>query len=183
MHWRIHVRLLPIPCNNLADSFVRFVRRVSPFEKVPPMENAMFTRYVLAFVASVSAFLMSAMPAAAAEPIAGRWITEERDAIIEIGRCGSTTCGRIARFLVEPPDGADQRDVNNPEPNLRRRTLLGLPVLTQFREEEDLWRGRVYDPVSGRSYRSVIRRINATTLEVRGCLGPFCQAQTWRRAR
>ena len=131
----------------------------------------------------VAASMLVAAPAAAADAIAGRWITEERDAIVEIGPCGSSTCGRIARFLVAPPDGADQRDINNPEPRLRTRRLLGLPVLSDFQEEADLWRGRIYDPKSGRSYRSVIRRTGPNTLEVKGCLGPFCQAQTWRRAR
>lgn len=143
----------------------------------------MIARFALAFFAALTAFMLSTMPAAAAEPIGGRWVTEERDAIIEIRRCGSNLCGRISRFLVAPPDGEDQRDVNNPDANLRDRTLLGLPVLTQFREDDDLWRGRIYDPKSGRSYRSVIRRINTNTLEVRGCIGPFCQAQTWRLAR
>ena len=91
-------------------------------------------------------FLLLAAPANAADPIAGRWVTEERDAVIDVGACGRSTCGRIARFLVPPPDGADQRDVNNPDPELRRRRLLGLPVLSGFSEEEDLWRGRIYDP-------------------------------------
>ena len=131
----------------------------------------------------VAASMLVAAPAGAADAIAGRWITEERDAIVEIGPCGSSTCGRIARFLVAPPDGTDQRDINNPEPRLRTRRLLGLPVLSDFQEESDLWRGRIYDPKSGRSYRSVIRRTGPNTLEVKGCLGPFCQAQTWRRAR
>ena len=126
---------------------------------------------------------LAASPALAADSIAGRWITEERDAIVEIKPCGRTTCGVIARFLVPPPDGLDQRDINNPEPELRRRRLLGMPVLTQFREETDLWRGRIYDPKSGKSYRSVIRRTGANTIEVRGCIGPFCQAQVWRKAR
>ena len=142
----------------------------------------MIARKILAVLGMFAAFAV-ATPATAADAIAGRWITEERDAIVEIGRCGATTCGRIARFLVAPPDGVDQRDINNPEPRLRNRRLLGLPVLSDFREEEDLWRGRIYDPKSGRSYRSVIRRTGPNTIEVRGCLGPFCQAQTWRRAR
>ena len=143
----------------------------------------MIARLVLGLVTSVAAFMMGITPATAADAIAGRWITEERDAVVEIKRCGNVTCGTIARFLVAPPDGADQRDIYNPEPRLRTRRLLGLPILTNFREEEDLWRGRIYDPKSGRSYRSVIRRTGANTIEVRGCIGPFCQAQTWRRAR
>ena len=126
--------------------------------------------------------LGAATPALAADPIAGRWVTEEKDAVITIGPCGSATCGTITRFLVPPPGGLDQRDVNNPDAKLKRRKLLGLPVLTNFREEADLWRGQIYDPKSGKTYRSVIRRKSATTIEVRGCIGPFCQAQTWRKA-
>lgn len=134
-------------------------------------------------VFAVALALGATSPALAADPIAGRWLTEERDAVIEIARCGSSWCGRIARFLVAPPDGLDQRDINNPEPRLRTRRLLGMPVLSQFREETDLWRGQIYDPKSGKSYRSVVRRTGPDTLEVKGCIGPFCQAQVWRRAR
>ncbi|MBY6218867.1 DUF2147 domain-containing protein [Qipengyuania aquimaris] len=129
------------------------------------------------------AAVFMAAPLAAAAPVEGRWVTAEKDAVITIGDCGRTVCGRISRFLVPPPQGADQRDVNNRDPQLRTRKLLGMPVLTGLVEEDDLWRGRIYDPKSGKTYRSVIRRINATTLEVKGCIGPFCQTQTWKRAR
>jgi len=126
---------------------------------------------------------MGAAPALAADPINGRWITEDKDAVIVISKCGATTCGKIDRFLVTPPDGADQRDIYNPDPSLRKRKLLGLPILTNFSEESSLWRGRIYDPNTGKSYRSVIRRKGTNVLEVKGCIGPFCQTQTWRRAR
>ena len=143
----------------------------------------MIARTFLGFVTLVAGFMLSVTPAAAAETIAGRWITEDRDAIVEIKPCGNTTCGTIARFLITPPDGQDQRDIYNPEEALKNRRLLGLPILTQLREEDDLWRGRIYDPNTGKTYRSVIRRTGANTIEVRGCIGPFCQAQTWRLAR
>ncbi|MBT8427124.1 MAG: DUF2147 domain-containing protein [Erythrobacter sp.] len=122
-------------------------------------------------------------PLMAAPPVEGRWVTAEKDAVITIGDCGKTVCGRITRFLEPPPQGADQRDVNNRYPNLRSRKLLGMPVLNGFVEEADLWRGKIYDPKTGKTYRSVIRRINPTTLEVKGCIGPFCQTQVWKRAR
>ena len=125
--------------------------------------------------------LALATPAFAADPISGNWITEDKDAVITIGDCGGSICGKIARFLKAPPQGAGQRDVNNANPKLRSRKLLGMPVLTGFKDEGDLWRGQIYDPKGGKSYRSVIRR-KGNTLEVKGCLGPFCQTQIWRRA-
>lgn len=134
--------------------------------------------------ATIPALAVLVMPSAAmaADPIAGRWITEEKDAVVQIGKCGGSTCGKISKFLTPPPDGPGQRDVNNPDPDKRDRKLLGLPVLYNFSEEEDLWRGRIYDPKSGKSYRSVIRRKGANVLEVKGCIAVFCQTQIWRKA-
>ena len=140
----------------------------------------MIRRVLAALCASL--FLWAA-PAYAADPITGKWVTEDGDAVVTIGKCGSSYCGRISKFLVTPPDGADQRDTENPDPKKRSRKLMGLPVLFGFSEDGDEWRGRIYDPKSGKDYRSVVRRKSASVLEVKGCIGPFCQTQTWRRAR
>ena len=129
------------------------------------------------------AALVTAAPLLAAQPIEGRWMTAEKDAIITIDDCGSSLCGKITRFLVAPPQGADQRDVNNTNASLRNRKLLGMPVLTGFSKDDDVWRGQIYDPKSGKTYRSIVRRKSADRLEVKGCLGPFCQTQVWTKAR
>ena len=128
------------------------------------------------------AALMTAQPLIAADPVTGRWITAEKDAVISIAPCGAKLCGTIAKFLVPPPQGLDQRDVNNKDAAKRSRKLLGMPVLTGFSQDDDLWRGQIYDPKSGKTYRSIIRRKGANVLEVKGCIGPFCQTQVWRRA-
>jgi uncharacterized protein (DUF2147 family) len=148
-------------------------------DDAPRQEVSMKT---LALAAALAAGLFP-VSALAADPIAGRWVTQDKDAIVTIAPCSAKTCGRITRFLVPPPDGPEQRDINNPDPGQRTRKLLGLPVLYDFVEEPDLWRGRIYDPKSGRSYRSVVRRKAPGVLEVKGCIGPFCQTQTWRRAK
>lgn len=132
---------------------------------------------LLAFLA-----LLTANPLVAAEPVTGRWVTAEKDAVIAIAPCGAKLCGRIAQFLVPPPQGLDQRDINNRDATKRSRKLLGMAVLSGFSEDADLWRGQIYDPKSGKTYRSIIRRKSATVLEVKGCIGPFCQTQVWRRA-
>ena len=135
--------------------------------------------------AVLGAAAFAAIPAAAsaAEPINGRWITEEKDAIVTIGKCGSTTCGRISKFLVPPPDGPDQRDIYNPDPEKKKRRLQGLAILTGFKAEKAQWRGRIYDPKSGKSYRSIVRRSGPNTIEVKGCIAFFCQTQVWRKAK
>ena len=57
-----------------------------------------------------------------------------------------------------------------------------MPVLTGFVEDGDEWRGTIYDPKSGKTYRSILQRKGSNQLTVKGCLGPFCQTQTWRKA-
>jgi uncharacterized protein (DUF2147 family) len=133
-----------------------------------------------AFALGVAAL---AAPAAAAEPITGRWVTSEKDAVILIAPCGKALCGTIERFLVAPPQGNDQRDINNPDAAKRKRKLLATtPILSAFTQDSDLWRGQIYDPKSGKTYRSVVRRKGPNVLEVKGCIGPFCQTQVWKKA-
>ena len=118
--------------------------------------------------------------AAAPAPIAGRWITSDRAAVVEVGPCGAAICGRIARVLVVDPS-KPTRDVNNPDPALRGRAIQGMVFLTGFTAAGDRWNGRIYDPRNGRTYRSIVTRDGAT-LRVKGCLGPFCRTQVWTRA-
>ncbi len=119
----------------------------------------------------------------AAQPIAGRWMTKEKDSVVTIAPCGASMCGRLTQYLVPPPGGADQKDVNNPDPKLRGRKLLGVALLSGFKADGDVWRGTIYDPRNGKSYRSILRRKSDGVLEVKGCIGPFCQAQNWTRAK
>jgi uncharacterized protein (DUF2147 family) len=123
-----------------------------------------------------------AAPAHAAAPIAGRWITVEGDSIVTIGPCGGgKLCGRITTFLKRPPN-ANPVDNKNPDPALRGRPILGLAVLSGFSDAGKDWRGRIYDPRSGKSYKSILSRNPDGTLKVQGCIAFFCQTQLWRRA-
>ena len=144
----------------------------------------MTRKEVMAAAFAAGLGLAALVPAAfAAEPITGRWVTAEKDAVIVIAPCGKALCGTIERFLVAPPQGNDQRDINNPDAAKRKRKLLATtPILSAFTQESDLWRGQIYDPKSGKTYRSVVRRKGPNVLEVKGCIGPFCQTQVWRRA-
>ena len=132
---------------------------------------------------SLAAALLAGQPLAAAQPITGHWITDDRDAVIEIAPCGAKLCGTIDRFLIVPPDGADQRDIHNRNHAMRSRRLLGLMVLTGFTADGEVFRGRIYDPRNGKTYRSVLRRKSAGLLEVKGCIGPLCRTFNWVRAK
>lgn len=125
--------------------------------------------------------LIVAGPAHAAPEVTGNWIIQDRSAMIAIERCGNGLCGRIAKALVLKPN-YPKTDVHNPKPALRNRPLIGLQILSGFSAGKDRWdRGTIYDPESGRSYRSVLRLNPDGSLKVSGCVLFFCQSQRWTR--
>jgi uncharacterized protein (DUF2147 family) len=137
---------------------------------------------LLAITAALGVAMLAGPAWAAAASIAGRWVTADKDAVVAIALCGAAMCGRIEKFLIAPPQGNDQRDVNNPDPAKRSRKLLGLTILSGLTADGDVWRGKVYDPNDGKTYTAKVRRQPDGTLEMKGCVGPFCQSQIWRKA-
>ena len=135
-----------------------------------------------AFLGLLMSFTLVATASAKPASINGRWLTEEKDSIITIGQCGSTVCGKIERILIKTPD-ANQKDVNNPNPKLRSRPVLGLPVLLSFKPDDTKWNGKAYDPKNGKTYSSNITLLKNGKLKVQGCVAIFCQSQYWTRAR
>ena len=138
------------------------------------------TRLTPLFAAAALALPVAALAAPA--PITGTYVTEDGVALVQVGRCGATMCGKIAKIL-KPNPKFSQTDTNNPDKSKRGRSILGLAVLTGFTADGDVWRGRIYDPKTGKDYRSVVQRNANGGLKVEGCLGPFCKTQTWRAAR
>jgi len=130
----------------------------------------------------IAAAICTAIPAQAAAPISGHWVTQSRDGVVEVYECGAALCGKLVKFLVTPPAGAGAKDVNNPDKTLRNRTILGMNVLTGFKSDGNEYKGQIYDPKSGKTYRSIVYKGKSGNLIVKGCIGPFCQAQTWTPA-
>lgn len=126
------------------------------------------------------AMIAMAGAAQAAEPIAGRWITDDGKAIVTIRQCGAVTCGHITRILAPTPNGPPI-DERNPDPKLRTRPVLGLEVLSGFTDRGKDWRGRIYDPEAGKWYKSIVSR-EPGGLKAEGCILFFCRAQHWTPA-
>jgi uncharacterized protein (DUF2147 family) len=125
---------------------------------------------------------MTAVAAQAAEPITGRWLTEDGKAIVTIGTCGDTVCGKVTTVL-KPTPGAPMTDVYNPDPALRKRPIEGLPILSGFVAKGDSWSGKIYSPEEGKTYKSILKRSGPNALDVKGCILFFCKTQVWTRAR
>lgn len=113
----------------------------------------------------------------------GFWETPEDSSIVRLFECRDRPgdlCGEIAWLSPDEP----QRDVENPDPELRGRPLVGLDILWEFtRTQENVFEGgEVYNPDDGRTYSGEIRKTGPDTLELEGCaLMVFCKEQTWER--
>lgn len=138
---------------------------------------------MLRFMSAVMVLSLGAcLPVQAAVSVSGLWLTTEKDSVVEISPCGPSLCGRIVRILVTNPNGPP-KDVNNPNPALRAQPIQGLAILTGFKDVGKNWQGTAYDPRAGKSYKSYLTLMRDGTLEVKGCIGPFCRTRSWTRAR
>jgi uncharacterized protein (DUF2147 family) len=103
----------------------------------------------------------------------------KREAIIRIVDCGGRLWGVVA--WEKAPGG---RDVKNPNPALRSRSTLGMPVVLGMRPygQHGTWAGELYNSEDGRTYGGTISLQGADTLQVQGCvLGIFCGGEQWHR--
>lgn len=116
-------------------------------------------------VRGIAVLLALLAPAAQAcgDACFGRWVTPDKDAIIEVSRCGREICGVLVAFdATEYPN----RDQNNPQRDLRERPLCGLRVLGgRIGADDQLLQGWVYDASDGKKYAvSGVRQRDFDTL-------------------
>lgn len=127
--------------------------------------------------------LLLALIAAPPPSVEGLWLNDDRKGIVRIGPCGRKLCGVIAKVLSRDPK-APKTDIHNRDPRLRGRGFLGLPVLTGFERDGNVWRnGYAYDPESGKSYKSSLQLNPDGSLRVTGCIFIFCESRRWTRVR
>jgi uncharacterized protein (DUF2147 family) len=133
--------------------------------------------------------LVPAPPARAmdAPPIAGLWLVEAQDAVVDIEPCGDRLCGTVV-WLKQPqrPDGGLRRDDKNPSAALRSRPVCGIELMNGFKpaganEWED---GHIYSADEGTTYSAEMTLKDPNTLKVRGFVGIslFGKSQIWTRA-
>src|SRR4051812_34609960 len=110
-------------------------------------------------LAVAMAFGLTAGPALAAEPLEGDWMASATTRV-HIAPCRgqpARLCGTVG-WLANPNDaaGQPQRDVNNPDPALRDRPVLGMVFLRDFQRAADgRWEGgKIYQPKTGKTFDS-----------------------------
>lgn len=124
--------------------------------------------------------LMAALPAQAdpMSDIVGRWRDSDGESEIAISRCGPALCGKIV-WLKE-----ERFDIYNPIEALRKRSLMGIQVLSGFKPAaKGGLEGEGYNPADGKTYRTTLELTSSRSLVVRGCVlgGLICDDDTWSR--
>lgn len=108
--------------------------------------------------------------------VLGFWATE--DSILEVAPAGSSLSMRVVAMENpvytegEPhgPPGAVRVDVNNPDEALRERPIMNLELLSDYEFTKGRWRGKIYDPQSGKVYSSTMW-LEDGQLQMRGYIG------------
>lgn len=133
--------------------------------------------------AMLSVLLASlALTSAHAAGLTGTWLTEKGDAHIRIARCGAALCGTIVwiKDKIDPKTGKPPLDLDNPNPRLRHRRIVGLRIFAMTKHDAG-WIGPIYNSDNGQSYAGKLTLRGANSLEVHGCAGAFCGTETWHR--
>jgi uncharacterized protein (DUF2147 family) len=133
----------------------------------------------------IAVLVFAAAPAFAAETAAeGEWLLPNGKSKVMISPCAASPerlCGKIS-WLQNPAEGKN-KDTNNPDPSLRGRMIMGLPVINGFQSAgQGRWTGgQIYDPQNGKTYKSKMTLNADGTLKVEGCVLMVCRPQTWTR--
>lgn len=119
--------------------------------------------------------------------ITGVWITDDGLGAVEIAPCGEKRCGRIVWMKnLLGKDGHPQRDVNNPDEELRARPVCGVEILQGLIQQRDKsWdSGKIYDPKEGDTYDLAVKLKSPNELEVTGYEGTKWLSETfiWKRS-
>lgn len=125
---------------------------------------------------ATASVLLAGAAAAEGNRITGVWLTENGDSKIRISPCGKAYCGTVVWAK------ANSLDENNPDPSLRKRSVVGMPLTKDMRPAGDRYAGSIYNPENGKTYTVTMQVKGSSKLEVEGCvLGFLCGGESWSR--
>jgi uncharacterized protein (DUF2147 family) len=122
---------------------------------------------------------------AQSDRIVGIWLTAEKDAKIEISQRESRFYGKMIWLTPNVDEnGNPLTDTENPDASKRNRKLEGLEIISNLVYADGKWKGKIYDPESGKTYSSEIKLVNEDTLELTGYVGlpMFGRTLIWKKA-
>lgn len=118
-----------------------------------------------------------------ADAIIGVWLTQVKDAKIEIYKKDNLYYGKVV-WIESPTDenGKPKVDSKNPNKTAAKRPIMGMDIVTRMAYSNGEWSGgKIYDPKSGDTYTCKIWLDNGN-LKVRGYLGWLYDTKTWTKS-
>ena len=106
--------------------------------------------------------------------LAGTWLKEDNAFKVRIDQRAERFFGKIIWMERNHwADGSQKKDHLNPNPKLRSRPYIGIPVVLGLKYDgEDSWNdGKIYDPESGKTYDCRITLLNRNRVDVRAYIG------------
>jgi Delta7-sterol 5-desaturase len=148
------------------DYHARFAGAVRKQKATAPKAIGAATAAALLATALLAGDARAQTPAA----IAGDWATPALGLVVRLAPCADDAtrlCG-VTRWAWDPSS--------------LRGGAIGATMLRDARFRDGAFRdGVLVNPEDGRSYRGEIRVESRDVLRLKGCAGPFCQQQVWRR--
>ena len=144
-----------------------------------------------------AALALFAAPASAQQSsVVGTWLTASGVGQVKIGPCPDHASGAICGTIVglinpKGPNGnvvapETVTDYRNPDPALRSRKMLGMPLIWGFKTGSDantFEDGKIYNGENGKIYSANISLQPDGKLRLRGYVGSpmFGETQVWTR--
>ena len=132
------------------------------------------------------AFQLSGQTASGAKALEGKWLSQNSHTITQIYAKDDSYLGRIYwHFDPFDNEGNPLTDINNPDPRLRKRRLVGLNIIKDLKYSGDnTWTGgEIYHPKTGKTYSCKMKMLHNGTLEVTAYIGlvVFGKSVIWSR--
>jgi uncharacterized protein (DUF2147 family) len=116
------------------------------------------------------------------DAILGKWTNPDQTTHFQIYKQNNKYYGKVLWGT-----GRNPKDINNPDPTLRNRELIGLVMLHDFnyKGKSVYSDGTIYDPNDGKTYSCKLSLQSKDQLEVRGYVGIplFGRSETWTRIK
>ena len=139
---------------------------------------------------------LASTASAQSSSVMGTWLTASGIAQVRIGPCPDAASGPICGLVVGliNPQGPDGKavapdmatDYRNPDPALRSRKVIGMPLIWGFKKTSDpnaFEDGHIYNGENGKTYNANISLQPDGKLRLRGYVGTpmLGETQLWTR--
>lgn len=128
-------------------------------------------------LAALGLFLLVGTAQAQTSDPSGTYLSESGETRVRVAKCGQAYCGTIIAVQGE------SKDVNNPDPKLKERNLVGVQMISNIQPSGEGFTGQLYNYKDGRTYTGKMSFAGGNAMQLSGCVlgGLICRSQTWKK--